>query len=80
MRERTYKQIEDSRDRRLWITQVVIPLATLGVILYTNDNARREIKNTITKAKLFGSAVLNSAKNNIRMLNLKEVTNVNNEN
>lgn len=63
MRERTYKQIEDSRDRRLWITQVVIPLATLGVILYTNDNARREIKNTIAKARLFGSAVVNSTKN-----------------
>jgi len=78
MRERTYKQIYDSRDRRLWITQVVIPLATLGVILYTNDNARREIKNTITKTKMFGSAVVNSAKNNIRMLNLKEVTDVNN--
>lgn len=63
MRQRTYKQIEDSRDRRLWMTQVVIPLATLGVILCTNDNARREIKNAITKAKLFGSAVVNSAKN-----------------
>lgn len=78
MRERTYKQIEDSRDRRLWITQVVIPLATLGVILYTNDNARREIKNTITKAKMFGSAVVNSAKRKCNELK-EEHINVNNK-
>lgn len=51
MRERTYKQIEDSRDRRLWITQVIIPLATLAVILYTNENTRAEIKAAVATVK-----------------------------
>ena len=44
MKHRTYTQIEDSRDRRLWMTQVFIPLATLIVILYTNESTRAEIK------------------------------------
>lgn len=41
MRERTYKQIEASRNRRLWITQVAMPVASMtvmvGVTLYNNN-------------------------------------------
>ena len=44
MKQRSYRQIEDSRDKRLWMTQVFIPLATLVVILYTNESSRAEFK------------------------------------
>ena len=41
MRERTYKQIEASRNRRLWFTQVAMPMASMavmvGVTLYENN-------------------------------------------
>lgn len=41
MRERTYKQIEASRNRRLWVTQVAMPVASMavmvGVTLYNNN-------------------------------------------
>ena len=41
MRQRSWKQIEDSRDRRLWLTQVFIPLAG-GVLFWMSDEERRE--------------------------------------
>ena len=41
MRERTYKQIEASRNRRVWVTQVAMPVASMavmvGVTLYNNN-------------------------------------------
>lgn len=40
MSNRTWRQIEDSRDRRLWFTQVVIPLGA-GVMLWMADEERR---------------------------------------
>lgn len=41
MRQRSWKQIEDSRDRRLWLTQVGLPLAG-GVLFWMSDEDRRE--------------------------------------
>lgn len=51
MSKRTWRQIEDSRDRRLWITQVGLPVAG-GVLFWMSDPERREwtIKK-ITDAK-----------------------------
>lgn len=50
-KQRTWRQIEDSRDRRLWITQVGLPVAG-GVLFWMSDEKRREwtIKK-ITDAK-----------------------------
>lgn len=33
-RERTYKQIEASRNARLWITQVALPVAGIGATVF----------------------------------------------
>lgn len=41
MSKRTWRQIEDSRDRRLWITQVGLPLAG-GFLFWMSDPERRE--------------------------------------
>lgn len=46
---KTYKQIEESRNRRLWITQVGLPVATIvssGVaMLYTGNPEFRNWAN-----------------------------------
>ena len=41
MSRRTWRQIEDSRDRRLWITQVGLPVAG-GILFWMSDPERRE--------------------------------------
>lgn len=51
MSKRTWRQIEDSRDRRLWITQVGLPVAG-GILFWMSDEERREWTiNKITDAK-----------------------------
>ena len=34
MREKSYKQIEASRNRRLWITNVILPTTSMGVMVF----------------------------------------------
>ena len=41
MRQRSWKQIEDSRDRRLWLTQVALP-AGGAFLVWMGDKERRE--------------------------------------
>ena len=41
MSKRTWRQIEDSRNRRLWLTQVGIPVAG-GILYWMSDPERRE--------------------------------------
>lgn len=41
MSKRTWRQIEDSRDRRLWLTQVGLPVAG-GILFWMSDPERRE--------------------------------------
>ena len=43
-RERTYKEIEGSRNTRLWITEVVIPVLGIAAWVYTNESARNDLK------------------------------------
>lgn len=50
--KRTYKQIEESRNRRLWVTQVLVPLATAGAALYSNPEIRNNVHRGVTNAKL----------------------------
>ena len=50
-RERTYKEIEDSRNTRLWITEVVLPVLGIAAFVYTNEGARNDIKRLVGAAK-----------------------------
>ncbi len=49
-KEKTYKQIEASRNRRLWITNVMLPVGTtvamVGTALYNNNLQFRYTVNT----------------------------------
>ena len=45
----TYKQIEASREARLWIGQVLIPVATCAAIIMTNPNIRSTLKTKTVK-------------------------------
>ena len=40
----TYKQIEASREARLWISQVIIPAVVTGGLILSNSEVRRTIK------------------------------------
>ena len=41
MRQRSWKQIEDSRNRRLWLTQVGLPIGG-AFLVWMSDEERRE--------------------------------------
>lgn len=56
MREKSYKQIEASRNRRLWITNVILPTASMGVMVFT----------TLYNSNLEFRYHVNSAMNDIR--------------
>ena len=47
----TYKQIEASREARLWIGQVIVPAAVAGVTLMVNPEARALIKQKASDVK-----------------------------
>ena len=49
--ERTYKDIEDSRNTRLWITDVILPVLGIAAFVYTNEGARNDIKRLVGTAK-----------------------------
>lgn len=51
MKKKTYKQIEASRNRRLWITQVILPVAGFVVTVASNDNLRTSIVTQFGKVK-----------------------------
>lgn len=46
----SWKRIEASREVRLWVSQIIIPAATLGAVILSNDNVRTklvEMKNQV---------------------------------
>ena len=49
----TYKQIEASREVRLWITQVIVPIMGFGAMIMTDPVAREAVKARIEKDKEF---------------------------
>ena len=63
MSKRTWRQIEDSRDRRLWITQIGLPLAGF-VLFWMSDPERREwtVKNAGEKKVKAVKFMKNTAK------------------
>ena len=46
-----YTRLEKSRNARLWVTQVVIPLAVLGFGIMQNQDAKDGITKAATKIK-----------------------------
>ena len=47
----TWKQIETSREMRLWIGQVIVPVIGFGAMITSNPEARQAVKTTFDKAK-----------------------------
>ena len=49
----TRKQIEASRERRLWLGQIIIPTCTLVVTILTNRDLRNAIATKAGSVKTF---------------------------
>lgn len=47
----TYKQIEASREMRLWIGQVIVPAAAAAVAIASNPQARNYVSEKYRNAK-----------------------------
>lgn len=47
----TYKQIEASREIRLWIGQVIVPAITMGTIAMSNPNVRNYVSGKCEEIK-----------------------------
>lgn len=47
----TYKQIEASRELRLWIGQVIVPAISVAAIVLTNPDARNMAKEKLEDIK-----------------------------
>lgn len=43
-RPKTYLQIEESRNRRLWFKEVVIPSAVILTYIFSRDDVRAAVK------------------------------------
>lgn len=47
----TYKQIEASREMRLWIGQVIVPAAAAAIVIASNPQTRNYISEKYQNAK-----------------------------
>ena len=47
----TYKQIEASRELRLWIGQVIVPAITMSAVVLANPDVRRVAAEKIESVK-----------------------------
>lgn len=47
----TYKQIEASRELRLWIGQIIVPATTLAVTVLTIPEVRQKVATKFGKVK-----------------------------
>lgn len=48
----TYKQIETSREIRLWIGQIIVPTVTaVATVMYMNPELRNKAKTTFENVK-----------------------------
>ena len=48
-----YKHIEASREARLWISQVIVPVTLAGVMVWSKPDARAKIKAKASRVKDF---------------------------
>ena len=47
----SWKQIEQAREIRLWVGQIVIPAVVIGVMIMQNPTVRADVKDTVDKVK-----------------------------
>lgn len=47
----THKQIEASRELRLWIGQIIIPAVSVAAIVFTNPDVRRAAKEKLNDVR-----------------------------
>lgn len=47
----TYKQIEASRELRLWLGQVIVPTIGFGAMIVTNPEVKKAAKKTFENVK-----------------------------
>ena len=47
----TYKQIEASRELRLWIGQVIVPTVSVTAVVLANPDVRRAAKEKLDSVK-----------------------------
>lgn len=47
----TYKQIEASREVRLWIGQVIVPAIGVAAVVMSNPEVRRTVSNKTREVK-----------------------------
>lgn len=47
----TYKQIETSREIRLWATQIIMPAILTASVLLANDDIRKKASEKLSSAK-----------------------------
>lgn len=47
----TYKQIEASREFRLWLGQIIIPACGVAAMIMSNPEARRTVANKFENVK-----------------------------
>lgn len=48
---KTWKQIETSRERRLWFTQVIIPSIIIGGVIFSKPEVREFLTDKINRIK-----------------------------
>lgn len=56
----SYKQIEKSREIRLWITQIIVPAFIGGAMILSNDGARTWVFEKADNAKTWFKEKFNS--------------------
>ena len=61
-RKRTYKDIEESRNRRLWITEVILPIGTLAIVAMSNPEVKKTCKKMSDGIKNETNKVVNKVK------------------
>ena len=62
---KTWKQIETSRNRRLWIVEVLLPTLSLATVILANESAKNTIKRGFYSVK-------NKALKTIRKIKIKK--------
>ena len=62
-RNRTYKDIEDSRNTRLWITEVILPATGMALFALSNENITRELKKGVFKVRTKTTEIGHNIKN-----------------
>lgn len=47
----SWKQIQQAREIRLWIGQIVIPAIAIGAMIMQNPEAQKVVQGTVDKVK-----------------------------